>query len=389
MPQTPSTSIENTETPPSVNSSPDELPSIPVWHAVGAVLLSVGVLALIAYLTFDASVFWAYAGRANAGWLALAVAAVAARVAFGGWRLSYISGGRISFEGGLRGQLAWDFFSNITPSAIGGAPLATFYVARDVDLRIGETTALMLFSMLLDQLWFAVTIPALLLATVWMPVFPEAAGWIGQWVLATFFVGMLGWTVLFAYATLVRIDVLEKAAHWLTSFRWLRRFQGRVDREMTQLRRRATMLRGQPLRFFVNGFLMTVGAWISRYLSLVFVVWSVYTELDKLLLIFRSAGLMLLALALPTPGGSGGIEGLYALFIGPLIPQAVMAPTLVTWRVLAYYLFIAGGAYLTIYQVQKTLRDRKHKADSERCAPSPDGQPREAAEADERQAVAD
>ena len=67
---------------------------------------------------------------------------------------------------------------------------------------------------------------------------------------------------------------------------------------------------------------------------------------DAVLLVLRSAATLLVALILPTPGGSGGLEGLYALFIGPLMPQALMAPTLLLWRLLDYYLFIALGAYL-------------------------------------------
>jgi len=77
----------------------------------------------------------------------------------------------------------------------------------------------------------------------------------------------------------------------------------------------------------------------------VFIVRSLHGA-DAVLLVLRSAATLLVALVLPTPGGSGGLEGLYALFIGPLMPQALMAPTLLLWRLLDYYLFIALGAYL-------------------------------------------
>jgi len=57
---------------------------------------------------------------------------------------------------------------------------------------------------------------------------------------------------------------------------------------------------------------------------------------------------------MPTPGGSGGIEGLYALFVGPLIPASLVVPTLLTWRLLSYYLFIAFGAYLFMHQMRNS-----------------------------------
>ena len=40
----------------------------------------------------------------------------------------------------------------------------------------------------------------------------------------------------------------------------------------------------------------------------------------------------------------------------PLIPDALVAPTLLTWRLMGYYIFIALGAYLTVHHVHKTIR---------------------------------
>ena len=362
MPDSPLAASEELDEAP----APDEAspPTLSFVHAVWAFFLSAAVMLVIGYFTYDPQVFSRLLRHMHVGLLVAAVLSVGVRVLFGALRLYYVSGGRLTFRASLRGQLAWDFFSNITPSAIGGAPIAAFYIARDSQRQVGETTAFILFSMLLDQLWFAFSIPLLFAATTFLDVFPSALGSIGSWILGALFLIMLAWTLLFAYATLVRIDFLEKVAHRLFRLRWLRRYHDRVQREMKQLRKRAYILRKRPLRFFVNGFLITAGAWVSRYLTLLFIIWSVYAEIDQLLILFRTMALLLCSLALPTPGGSGGIEGLYALFIGPLIPEAVLAPTLVTWRFMAYYVFIAFGVYLTMHQVRKSLNQD---------APSPGG----------------
>ena len=58
----------------------------------------------------------------------------------------------------------------------------------------------------------------------------------------------------------------------------------------------------------------------------------------------------LAGLAMPTPGGSGGIEALYMLYLAPLLPAGYGAPALFAWRAIAYYgvltlgAFVAGGA---------------------------------------------
>ena len=341
----------------------DAPPEISFKHGAWAVLLSLVVMGVIGYYTYDPDVFRRLVSHLRPWYLVAAFLTVVARVFFGGLRLYYVAHGNLTFRASMRGQLAWDFFSNVTPSAIGGAPVAAFYISRDSEQPVGQTTAFVLFAMLLDQLWFAFTIPLLFVASLFLEVFPSTLGRVGVWVLVAVFIGMLLWTLVFAYATLVRVDVLEKAANRLFRLKWLRRFQDRVAREMRQLRRRAQVLRRRPPRFFIKGFLMTGGAWISRYLTLLFIVWSVYTEADKLLILFRTMALMTSALVMPTPGGSGGIEGLYAFFIGPLIPEAVVAPTLITWRLLAYYLFIGFGVYLTMHQVRKTVkRDQDEEA---------------------------
>lgn len=358
---------------PDVAARPDGAPRPPALslrRVLGPLLLSLLVLLVIGFFTFDVEEFRQLELMQQLNpWLAgAALGMVVLQVLFGGGRLSYVSKGRLNLAAGIRGQLAWNFFSNVTPSAVGGGPVAAFYVARDRGIPVGEATAFMLFSVLLDQFWFALTVPIMLASAFYLELFPSSIGVVGAWTLIGYFVGMLTWSVFFAYAMLFRPVLLERWADRLFRLRWLRRFHERVMDEMGQLRRRAELLSRQPPRFFLNGLLLTVGAWMSRYLLVVFIVWSVYPELDVVLFFLRSIAMMLGSLILPTPGGSGGLEGFYVLFLGPpLMPQTLVAPTLLTWRLLGYYLFVALGLLLPIYQARKALRQRKR---AERAARS-------------------
>lgn len=322
------------------------------WKIGGSLVLSLAVLLGIGYFTFDASAFWKMVREMRLWPFAAALLMTASRVFFGGWRLQFISRGRLNLMEGMRGQLAWDFFSNVTPSAIGGGPVATLYVAKDRGIQVGEATAFMLFSILLDQFWFALSIPIVLVASFSLEVIPSSIGSVGHWSFVALFAGMLTWSSLFAYALLFRPALLEQMADRLFNFRYLSRFHDTVMREMRTFTRRARALRAEPPAFYLKGFLLTMGAWMGRYLLVVFIVWSVFPTFDKVLVFLRTIAMTLSSLVLPTPGGSGGLEGLYALFIGPLIPEALVAPTLFAWRTLGYYIFIALGAYLFLHQVQ-------------------------------------
>lgn len=323
------------------------------------VLLSVSVLAAVTALTFDYGDYIEAVGSLNPWLFVLAAASVVLRVFFGGWRFHYISGGRLSLSAGTRGQLAWDFFSNVTPSAIGGGPLAIVYMARDANVRGGDVTAWTLFSMVLDQLWYVIIVPVVLIASLYLDVIPEALGSIGYGLFLLYLVGLMLWVGVFGYATIFRPSLLRTVTDVVFRIRFLRRFRGSVAREMSQLGRRAFILRSQPLRFYLIGLALTIASWAMRYLLILFVVWGVYAPVDKLLVLLRGAALTLVSLVMPTPGGSGGIEGMYYLFFDSLMPTAAVAPTLLAWRMLGYYLFIAIGIFITTHHVQKNIRRRR------------------------------
>lgn len=335
------------------------------------VLLSVAAVGAILYLTYEPGAFGLLAAAFRPGLLALALGCLAAHLVFGALRLRYIAQGAVPFRKGVRAQLAWEFMSAVTPSAIGGAPLASYFVAKDNGISVGSATAMMLFSMLLDQVWFALSIPIILVATASIDVFPPALGAVGAGTLTLYFLAMLAWVAFFAYATLIRPEVLERAMAWVTRRRWLRRFEARVAEEMVRMKEQARVLRGQPPRFFAVGTLLASAAWLSRYLFLLFLAWSVTPGLAWTTFLFRTGALWITVLAVPTPGGSGGMEGLFMLFLAPMLPDGFAGPILLVWRLLSYHLFLVLGLFVTSHTIRTAVSDRRASARAEAVATPP------------------
>ncbi len=314
------------------------------------VALSLAAIGVILWLTYEPGAFATVRSTFRPEIFALAVAALALQIVSGGLRLRHVSKGLLTPRGGLRAQLTWDFMSAVTPSAMGGAPFAAFFIAKENDVAYGQVTALMLFTMLMDQLWFAVLIVVMYVSAIWVPVFPTSLGAAGIGTVAAYLGGMLCYIAFFAYATLVKPEILERLANRVVQFRWLRRFEGTVRREARKLRQQATILRGQKLSFYLKGAGYTLLYWTGRYGIVLFVALSFWREFRHVLFVLRTAGLWLAGLAMPTPGGSGGIEALYMLYLAPLLPDGYGGPALLAWRALAYYgvlvlgLFVAGGA---------------------------------------------
>ena len=314
--------------------------------------------------TWEPGAFDAVRGTFRPSTFALAVACLVGYVTVGGLRFRHISHGALRLRDGVRAQLTWDFMSSVTPSAMGGAPFAAFFIARENGLAYGQVTAIMLFSMLMDQLWFATAIVTLYVAAVWVPVFPTSLGAAGVGTVAMYLGGMLVYIAFFAYATLVRPELIERVARFVVRWKPLRRFEGRVAHEARKLRRQARVLRSQPAGFYLRGAAYTALYWLGRYGILLFVALSFTRDLRPVLVLLRTAGLWLAGLIMPTPGGSGGIEGLFVLFIAPLLPDGYGGPVLLAWRLLAYYLLLVAGLFVAGRAVRSLLSGETPPADA-------------------------
>lgn len=351
---------------PAAASLPDApasaLPSFSWARLLISLVLSLGVLALIGYYTYEPE-SWDFITRSlRPSWLLLAGLLLLFQVLLSTFRLRYISHNNLRFTQALRGQIMWDFSSIVTPSVIGGAPFAALFIAKDTDRQVGEITAIMLFAMLMDQVWFSLAIPLLFGASFFVDVYPDAMGNLGAGVFVGYFIVMLLWVTLFAYSTLIRPEWLQRAVHRVFSLRLLHRFRARANREMVNWKGRAKHLRTQPARFFITGASLSAGVWICRYLVLLCIVRSVHPALEAVQFFFRTIAMLLGALILPTPGGAGGIEGMYVLFLGELMPKAVVAPTLLLWRTAGYYLFLALGLVVSAQIVRRTMQRRRAPA---------------------------
>ena len=339
----------------------------PVWRVLLPVAVSLGALGVIFWRTYEPGSFALVAAHFRPDLFALAVAGLGLQFLAGGMRLRHVSDGVLTPRAGVRGQITWDFMSALAPPAVGGAPFAALFVSRENRLPYGQVTAIMLFTMLMDQLWFAVAIVGMYVAAVWLPVFPTTLGAAGVGTVALYLGGLLVYISFFAYATLVRPELIEAVAGFVVRLKWLRRFRPAVRRETRRLGQQARTLRHKPLRFYLVGVGYTALYWAARYGILLMIALSFvadvpgsefqqYGSFRATLYVIRTAGLWLAGLAMPTPGGAGGIEALAVLYLGPLLPRGFIGPVLIVWRLLTYHLVLGVGLVVAGSVLRQMLR---------------------------------
>ena len=147
------------------------------------------------------------------------------------------------------------------------SPAAIFYLTRE-GLSVGRATTLTLTTLLLDELFFVIFCPIIVLSIPFGELFGEGGIVLGS-------VRIVFWTVyscIVAYTGLLYTGILWKpqavarGLHKLFSIRVLRRWQPAADRMTGNMVATSERVRHCPRTWWMRVFGATVVSWFSRYL---------------------------------------------------------------------------------------------------------------------------
>ncbi len=324
-----------------------------------SICLSILSLAVVIYLTYDPEshpLRHIKPKRLPGLFIALAVSLM--RVWFSAAKIRFLAEGQLSWLASARIVLTWDFTSSVTPSTIGGAPMATYAMSKE-GVKLGQSTAIVLYGVLLDQLWFAMAIPILLLAGIHFEIVPENVGLVGDISMMLIYVGMLSYAGLLAYGVLKNPSILKKVVEKIGRLPLIRKYRDKIEDEADNLVQYSHELRKKPFSFLAKSFFLSTMSWLARIWLPTIVILSLLPA-DVLLSFLRSLAMNLAFLVMPTPGGSGGVEGLFAIFQGPLIDRkAFIGLSVFLWRVISYYISIGLGMMATTWYINQSMVDNR------------------------------
>ncbi|MDZ7772051.1 MAG: lysylphosphatidylglycerol synthase transmembrane domain-containing protein [Balneolaceae bacterium] len=317
--------------------------------------LSVAGMGLVIYLTYTPGVLEHLKPKRLPG-LFIALAVSILRLAFSAAKIRYLSEKMLGWMASLRVMLSWEFTSSVTPSIIGGAPMATYALTKE-GYKLGQSTAIILYSVLLDQLWFALAVPILLVAGLYYEVIPSNIGMVGEVSMLLLYAGLLSYAGLMAYGVLRNPSAIKKVVCTVFRLPLLRRWRDKVVEEAEHLVKYSDELREKPASFLLKAFSLSTMSWLCRVALPTIVVLSLLPA-NEILSVLRSLAMNLAFLIMPTPGGSGGVEGLFALFQGPLIDRkAFIGLAVFLWRIISYYISIGLGMMATTWYINRSVVD--------------------------------
>lgn len=267
------------------------------------------------------------------------------------WRFHTIAQPTLSWGRAWRVDFMCAFTSAITPSAVGGSAFAIFYLNRE-GVRLGRATTMTLTTLFLDELFFVVFCPVILLFLPLDRLFGgagvDAAFMDGvQLVFWLVYAGIVVWTAILFMGIIVRPQAVASAIKRLFMIRWLARWRRGAFDTANNMVAASRELRHCPRRWWLNVFGATVLSWFSRYLIVNALFWGFAPEASWLLVFGRQFVVWVVLMVSPTPGGSGISEWLFATYYGDLLPDPSLALVLaLTWRLVSYYIYLFVGSLL-------------------------------------------
>lgn len=286
------------------------------------------------------------------------------------YRIRLLSDKQLSWRQSFEIIMLWEFGSAITPSIVGGSALAFFIVSLE-GIPPGRSTAIVMITALLDELFYIVIAPITILIIGSNLAFVNDFDFnlFGN-TYGVFSVFLMGYGVM-CFLTLVillAIFISPKGFKYILLKLSRKRLFKKISKGMEKMGNDVVMsskeFRGKSFWFWTKAYLSTVISWSSRFLAVNFLILA-FTPIGNHLLIFvRQLVMWIILLISPTPGSSGVAEFAFPIFLGEFLPVGTSTTLSVLWRTYTYYPYIVLGLIvLPIWTSRIIKRKRERRLD--------------------------
>ena len=310
----------------------------------GAIFIGFALLAFVVYLVVSGQVaeFWRAMQSVQVPWLVVACFCMLLYLIFGiaAYAIAVWLGPDppVGIRDLISVEASGIFFGNLTPMQMGSTP-AQIYRLTKAGQNVGEAGATQFTRFIVYQFGLVVWCAILLIAR--MPFFTEQYGDITLISVFSFGGHVLILLAIFAIALMPRMVI--RVAHWLISLlarvgvatdkveHWREFVDGEVYSFSEKFKLSAGHLSSMALTVVITMMQLGFFYLVPYFLMLAFG----HHDVDFFSVMAASAFVQLLSSAVPLPGGTGGAEGGFALFLGHFYGSAATAGYLL-WRLITF-----------------------------------------------------
>lgn len=265
------------------------------------------------------------------------------------WRFRTLTDRTLSWRNALKVTMLCEFTSTITPTSVGGGALSMIFLNRE-GLNWGRATTITMTTLLLDELFFVISCPIVILLFQSNELFGFANNEFAYGLKVAFWAiyGVITvWTITLYLGIIVKPHAIKIILLKIFSWRLLRRWHNSVEILSNNMLSTSIDIKTRSKKWWGKAFAATSISWISRYLLVNALFWGLYPTADQLLVFGRQFIVWAILMVSPTPGGSGVSEYLFTEYYGDLISGGVMVMILaLLWRVLSYYIYLLIGIFM-------------------------------------------
>lgn len=283
-------------------------------------------------------------------------------------RLRVLTENDITWRQAFRVIMLWEFTSAITPSTVGGTAVAVVFIHKE-GLTVGRSTAVVLATSFLDELYFVIMFPVILLFVGGDVLFTTSAQGSGAGILNNlFFVAaagygiILAWVLLVGYGLFFNPEGIRKTLIWFFRLPLIRRWEKSAVKAGDDIVASSHELKKKPPLFWLKALTATLLSWTSRYWVINAILMAFFVIEDHFLIFARQLVTWIMMIMSPTPGGSGFAEVILGRYISDAIPadpvhvgSLALAMTII-WRIVSYYPYLIIGASILPGWLQRKFR---------------------------------
>lgn len=295
------------------------------------------------------------AGEVNWTWFStfcifMALLMMVVRDAMYMWRIKILTDNQLSWRQSFNVIMIWEFASAMTPGVVGGAAVAMFILNRE-KINMGKSTALVMITALLDELFYIIAVPVMLLIVGTSQLFPvdltknlfgtefhiQGLFWLGFGIIT--FITLLLFTGVF-----ISPKTFKSVLLFFCRLPFLKRLRQKAEKTGDDIIVTSKELKGKPASFWTKAFIATALSWTGRFLVINFIIMAFSPWADQFTIFARQLSMWVILIISPTPGGSGIAEFVFSGFLEEFIAFGLVGILAVLWRLISYYPYLLIGA---------------------------------------------
>ena len=314
------------------------------------IVIGLTVATLLFIRDFDREVLkaieWA---RYPALWFLLVILLIAMRDLAYMYRIRLLTDGDLSWKRSFQVIMLWEFASSITPSIVGGSAVALFVVRKE-GINMGRTTAVVMTTALLDELFYIIMVPIVILIAGTGNLFISEPSFViaglkisskGVFIIGYLFILLL--TSIILFGVFFNPAKIKQLLISIFRLRLLRRWLPAAEQTGDELIVTSKEMKSKSVSFWLKAYLATVMSWTARFWVVNTLIMAFTPVSDHFLIYARQLIMWVILLISPTPGGTGVAEYFFPIFLGEFIGPALSTPLAILWRLISYYPYIFIG----------------------------------------------